>query len=59
MGESDNDSSGGDGGDGDVYKGRAKPVLVSLSVLYSKDDSISVCNSRPSSCPAYTITDYC
>ena len=59
MGESDNDSSGGDGGDGDVYKGRAEPVLVSLSVLYSKDDSISVCNSRPSSCPAYTITDYC
>ena len=58
MGESDDDSGGGDGGDGDVYKGRAEPMLVSFSVSYSKDDSISVCDSRPSSCPAYTITDY-
>jgi len=58
MGEGDDDSSGGDGGDGDVYKGRAEPVLVSLSNLYSEDDSISVCDSRPSSCPAYTITGY-
>jgi len=58
MGEGDDDSGGGDGGDGDVYKGRAEPVLVSLSDLYSKDDSISVCDSRPSFCPAYTITDY-
>jgi len=57
MGESD-DSSGGNGGD-DVYRGRAEPVLVSLSDLYSEDDSISVHNSRPSSCPTYTITDYC
>ena len=59
MGESDDDSSGGDGGDGDMYKGRAEPVLVSLSVSYSEDNSISVCNSRSSSCPAYTITNYC
>jgi len=58
MGEDDDDSSGGDGGDGDVYKGRAEPVLVLLSNSYSKDDSISVCDSRPSSCPAYTITGY-
>jgi len=58
MEKGDDDSSGGDGGDGDVYKGRAEPVLVSLSDSYSKDDSISVCDSRPFSCPAYTITDY-
>ena len=58
MGKGDDDSGGGDGGDGDVYKGRAEPMLVSLSDLYSKDNSISVCDSRPSSCPAYTITDY-
>jgi len=56
MGESD-DSGGGDGGD-DVYKRRVEPVLVSLSNLYSEDNSISVHDSRPSSCPAYTITDY-
>ena len=58
MGEGDDDSGGGDGGDGDVYKGRAESVLVSLFVLYSKDDSISVYDSRPSSCSAYTITNY-
>ena len=58
MGEGDDDSSGGDGGDSDVYKRRTEPMLVSLSVLYSKDDSISVCDSRPSSCSAYIITDY-
>ena len=58
MGEGDDDSGGGDGGDGDVYKGRAEHMLVSLSVSYSKDDSISVYDSRPSSYPAYTITDY-
>ena len=42
----------------DVYNRRAEPVLVSLSDSYSKDDSISVCDSRPSSSPAYTATDY-
>ena len=57
MGEDDDDRGGGDGGD-DVYRGRAEPMLVSLSDSYSKDDSISVYASRPSSCPAYTITDY-
>ena len=57
MGVGDDDG-GGDGGGEDVYNGRAEPVLVSLSDSYSEDDSISVCNSRPSSCPAYTITDY-
>ena len=43
---------------GDVYKGRVEPVLVSLSDTYSDDNDISVCDSRPSSSPAYTITDY-
>jgi len=57
MGEDDDDSSGSDGGD-DIYRGRAEPMLVSLSDSYSEDDSISVCDSRPFSCSAYTITDY-
>jgi len=33
-------------------------MLVSLSDLYSEDEEISVYDSRPSSSPAYTITDY-
>jgi len=33
-------------------------MLVSLSDLYSDDDSLSVCDSRPSSSPAYMVTDY-
>ena len=37
----------------DVYKGRAEPILVSPSDLYSNDTEILVCDSRPSSCPAY------
>ena len=40
-----------------VYKGSAEPMLVSPSNSYS-DDEISVSNSRYSSCPAYTDTDY-
>jgi len=46
------------GGSGDVYKGRAEPMLVSLSDLYSDDEVISVSGSRYSSYPAYTVTDY-
>ena len=46
-------------GDEDVYKGKAEPVLVSLSDLYSNDDTILVSDSRYSSYPAYTDTDYC
>ena len=34
-------------------------MLVSLSDLYSDDDSFSVHDSRPSSSPGYTATDYC
>ena len=49
----------GDGGGGDnaVYKGSVELVLVLLSNLYS-EDKISVCDSRYSSYPAYTSTDY-
>ena len=57
MGKGDVEGGGGVGGE-DVYNGRVEPVLVSLSDSYSEDDSISVCASKPSSCPAYTITDY-
>jgi len=39
MDEGDDDGSSGDGGE-DVYKGRAEPMLVSLSDLYSEDDRI-------------------
>ena len=56
IGVGDNDG-GGEGGE-DVYEGSAELVLVSLSDSYSKDDKISVCNSRYSSYPAYTFTDY-
>jgi len=41
-----------------VYKGKTEPALVSVSDLYSEDEIISVCDSRLSSSPAYTITDY-
>ena len=43
---------------GDVYNGRAEPVLVSLSDSYSEDEETSVCDSGLSASPAYTITDY-
>ena len=57
--EDNDDSSGGGGGDGDdMYRGRTEPMLVSLSDSYSEDDKISISDSRPFSCPAYTITDY-
>ena len=39
MGEGDDNNGGGDGGE-NVYKGRAEPVLVLLSDLYSDDDRI-------------------
>ena len=45
-------------GGGEVYKGRAEPMLVLLSDSYSEDDEISISDSRPFSCPAYTVTDY-
>jgi len=48
----------GIGGGSDMYKGSMEPVLVSLSDLYSDDDEISVSDSRYSSYPVYTDTDY-
>ena len=57
MGDGVCDGGGGVGGE-DMYNGRAKPVLVSVSDSYSDDDTISVSDSRYSSYPAYTDTDY-
>jgi len=54
MGVGDDDGGGGDGGD-DVYRGRAEPVLDSVSDSYSNDEIISVCDSGPSSSPTYTL----
>jgi len=54
MGVGDNDGGGGDGGD-DVYRGRAEPVLDSVSDSYSDNEIISVCDSGPSSSPTYTL----
>ncbi len=57
MGESiDEGDSGGSIGENNIYIGRVKEiVLVLLLCLYSDIDRILVDNSRPSSCPAYTI----
>jgi len=49
----DNDGSSSVGGK-DVYRGRAEPVLVLLSDLYS-EEKILVGDSRSSSCPVYTF----
>ena len=57
IGDGDVDGGGG-GGSEEVYNGSAEPMLVSLSDSYSEDDSILVYDSRPSSSPAYTATDY-
>ena len=56
MGKCGDNSGGGDESDA-VYKGSAEPMLVSPSNSYS-DNEISVSDSRYSSCPAYTDTDY-
>ena len=59
MGYGGGESIGGDGGGGgDVYKGKTEPALVSVLDLYSKDEEISIGDSRPSSSPTYTLTDY-
>jgi len=57
IGDVDDEGGGGVGGD-DVYKGKTKPALVSVSDSYSEDEIISICDSRPSLSPAYTATDY-
>ena len=45
-------------GDVNVYNGNAEPMLNLVSDSYSKDEIILICDSRPSSSPAYTIMDY-
>ena len=57
MGIVGDDGGGGVGGE-EVYIGNAEPMLDSVSDSYSEDEIISVCDSRSSSSPAYTITDY-
>ena len=57
MGVGDDDG-GGDGGD-DIYRGRAEPVLDSVSDSYSNDKIISVYDSGPSSSPTYTLLTTC
>jgi len=54
VGESGNSNSGMD----NVYRRSVESVLVSLSDSYSNDDEISVSDSRYSSYPTYTDTDY-
>jgi len=58
MGVGDDDCGGGNRGD-EVYRGRAEPVLDSVSDSYSNDEIISVCDSRPSSSPTYTLLTTC
>ena len=48
---------GGVGGE-EVYSGKTEPALVSVSDSYSDDEAISISDSRFSSYPAYTVTDY-
>ena len=57
MGKGDDDSGGGGGECDVVYKESAESMLVSPSDSYSNDE-ISVSDSRYSSCPAYTDTNY-
>jgi len=57
MGDGVCDGGGGVGGE-DTYNGKAEPILVSVSDSYSEDNSISVHDSRPSSSPAYIVTEY-
>jgi len=57
MGDSDVDGGGSVGGE-DVYNGKTEPTLVSVSNSYSEDEAILISDSRYSSYPAYTTTDY-
>ena len=52
------DESGGGIGGNDVYNGKTEPALVSVSDSYSDNEAISVSDSRYSSYPTYTVTDY-
>ena len=57
MGDVDDGGGGGVGGE-DVYSGNAEPMLDSVLDLYSEDEIILIYDSRPSSSPVYTVTDY-
>ena len=57
IGKRDDESSGDDGSE-DMYNGKTEPTLVSVSDLYSENKAISISDSRYSSYPAYTATDY-
>ena len=57
MGVGDDDGGSSNGSE-DVYNGKTEPALVSVSDSYSNDEAISVSDSRYSSYPAYTVTDY-
>ena len=57
IGEGDCESGSGVGSD-EMYNSKTESALVPVLDLYSEDKIISVCDSRPSSSPAYTITDY-
>jgi len=41
-----------------VYNGKTEPVLVLVLDSYSEDEAISISDSRYSSYPAYTATEY-
>ena len=57
MGKGDDNSSSSSDGSDVIYKGSVEPMLVSPSNLYS-NDKILVSDSKYSSCPTYTSTDY-
>jgi len=57
MDDSDVDGGGGVGGK-DMYNGKTEPTLVSVLDSYLEDEAISISNSRSSSYPVYTATDY-
>ena len=41
-----------------MYNGKTEPALVSVLDSYSEDEAISISDSRYSSYPTYTATDY-
>jgi len=41
-----------------MYSGKTEPALVSVLDSYLEDEAISISDSRYSSYPAYTATDY-
>ena len=52
------DDGGGGVREEDMYNGKTKPALVSVSDSYLEYEIISVCDIGPSSSPTYTITGY-